>query len=61
MKPEGEKKKIPVAETTGFMTKDGERRFVMDQNRQLDLQTMEWFPQDTAVKDLLKQNFKASR
>ena len=46
MKPEEEKNKIPVAESTGFMTKEGERRYVMDQNRQLDLQTMKWFQQD---------------
>ena len=52
-KPEKEKKKIPVARTTGFMTKDGERRYIVDQNTQLDLKTMKWF-----LKDDLGINFQ---
>ena len=42
-KPANEKTKVPVADTTGFMTKDGEKRFIVDQNRQLDLSTMSWY------------------
>lgn len=45
-KPDEEKTLIPVAETTGFMTKDGERRYVIDQNTQLNLKTMKWFSKD---------------
>ena len=53
-KPEEEKNKIPVADTTGFLTKDGERRYIVDQYTQLNLKTMEWFPKD----DLGKENFQ---
>ena len=45
-KPDEEKNKIPIADTTGFLTKDGERRFIIDQNTQLNLKTMEWFAKD---------------
>jgi ABC-type phosphate transport system permease subunit len=35
-----------VARTTGFLTKDGERRFIIDQNIQLNLTTMTWYNKD---------------
>ena len=38
--------KIPVAYTTGFLTKDGQKRFIIDQNCQLNLTTMEWYNKD---------------
>ena len=44
--PEEEKTKVPVAQLTGFMTQDNERRFIIDQNNQLDLTTMSWFDKD---------------
>ena len=44
--PEEEKTKVPVAQLTGFMTQDNERRFIIDQNNQLDLATMSWFDKD---------------
>ena len=52
-KPEEDKNKIPVADTTGFLTKDGERRYIVDQNTQLNLRNMEWFPKE----DLGKRTF----
>ena len=44
--PEEEKTKVPVAQLTGFMTQDKERRFIIDQNNQLNLATMSWFDKD---------------
>ena len=52
-KPDDEKNKIPIADTTGFLTKDEERRFIIDQNTQLNLKTMDWFAKD----DLGIKNF----
>ena len=46
MKPEEDKTMITVAHVTGFMTKDRERRFIIDQNSQLNLSTMTWFAKD---------------
>ena len=43
---EHEKRMIPVAHLTGFFTKDGERRFIIDQNHQLNLTTMAWYKSD---------------
>ena len=48
-KPDADKNKIPIADTTGFLTKDGQRRFIIDQNTQLDLRTMQWFAKDDLV------------
>ena len=37
---------MSVAYVTGFMTKDTDRRYIIDQNRQLNLTTMKWFPKN---------------
>ena len=49
--PEKKKNKIPIAESTGFMTNDGERRYIIDQNTQLDLKSMKWFSKDNLDKN----------
>ena len=52
-KAEEEKNKIPVADSTGFMTKNGERRYIIDQDKQLNLKTMEWYPKDDLGKQII--------
>ena len=45
-RPEEEKTKIPVAFTTGFLTTDGERRYIVDHHSQQNLTSMTWFDKD---------------
>ena len=58
MKPEEDKKIIPVAHNTGFMTKENQRRYIVDQNNQLNLRTMKWFKKDDLGKMLLLIPFR---
>ena len=58
--PEKKKNKIQIAETTGFMTNDGERRYIIDQNTQLDLKSMKWFSKDNLGRQKYKTIYDSS-